>query len=215
MRGAVASIAVAVLAAANTQALERARPAAFARPALRAAPLAVRMMSTGTERPAGLFKTLVSKPAQAPFHALSLALLQRDRVVPKDSILRTPPAQVPFHALSLALLQRAAVAAALERTADAVIQTSFHAYSVTLLQLQRVSIKPIESCFYAYSLMLLALQRVKPIESCFHSYSLALLRLQATQQESSRLRQTFRDGVDKIETATATLMRDEKDEKYA
>jgi len=212
MRSAVASIAVAVLAAANTQALERARPSAFARPALRS----VRMMSTGTssERP-GLFKTFVSKPAQAPFHALSLALLQRDRMVPTGSILGTPPAQVPFHALSLALLQRAAVAGTLQRTADAVIQTSFHAYSVMLLQLQRVSIKPIESCFHAYSLMLLALQRVKPIESCFYSYSLALLRLQATQQESSRMRQNFRDGLDKIEDATATLMRDEKDEKYA
>ena len=177
------------------------------RPSLSAplrAHMSVKMSSSeGDNKGSSLLRTLKTNPIQTPYHALSLVLLQKQKISQEGSFLHTfttRPAQAPYHALSLALVQKAAVVATLKKGIDSLIKAAFHLYSIAVLQLHR-------------------LPRPKPIEAAFHAYSLALLRLQAAQENSARLR----DSVDRrvartksnLEEATSTLLRKEKNEKMA
>lgn len=169
------------------------------------AQVCVMMSSAYKEQKEGssLLRTLKNDPLQAPYHALSLVLLQKQKINQEGTFLHTltaRPAQTPFHVLSLILLQKAAIVATLKVGIDNMIKAAFHLYSIALLQLQR-------------------LPRPKPIESAFHAYSRTLLRLQAATQDSARLNDSLHRGVARarsnLEEATATLLRDGKNEKMA
>ena len=169
------------------------------------AQVCVMMSSAQKEQNVGssLLRTLKKDPLQAPYHALSLVLLQKQKIYQEGTFVHTLTArlaQTPFHALSLILLQKAAIVATLKVGIDNVIKAAFHLYSIALLQLQR-------------------LPHPKPFESALHAYSLTLLRLQAAKQDSARLNDSLHRGVARargnLEKATATLMRDAKNEKMA